>query len=160
MTQPFTAVEVGRPYSLTRSRWPEGVDYNYRAEQHELRLFFDSPRPSEIKDITKNPARFALAVSGDVIFFCYKFGALPWSDATYSIHLVPADQQTLPPVTGPDERALLTVILIDALTGKRPYRRASTSHEALEIMDRGAATNFDAAMLHCWRRHFRLEVAA
>lgn len=115
--QPMTAVEVGKPYSQTRTRWDEGVDYNYRSEQHELRLFLDDPSPREIKDITKNPSRFAVAVSGDVIFFCYKFGDMPWGDAPYSIHLVPEDQRILPPVTGPNERALLTVILIDAITG-------------------------------------------
>lgn len=115
--QPMTAVEVGKPYSTTRSRWDEGVDYNYRSEQHELRLFLESPTPREIKDITKGPARFALAVEGDVIFLCYKLGDLPWSDSTYNYHLVPADQQTLPPETTPTEHAVLTIVLIDAATG-------------------------------------------
>lgn len=116
-TPPFTVLEVGKPYSLTRLLWDEGSDYNYRSEQHELHLFLESPNQREIKDIIKGPTRFALAVEGDIIFLCYKFGDLPWSDSTYNYHLVPADQQTLPPETTPTEHAVLTVVLIDAATG-------------------------------------------
>jgi hypothetical protein len=124
--QPITAVRVGKPYSATRTVWPEGADYNYRSDQHELRLFLASPTNKEVIDITKRPSAFALAVSGDVIFLCYRFGGQPWGDATYSIHLVPADQRTIPPVTSATEHALLTVILVCATTGYVRGLRAVT----------------------------------
>lgn len=56
--------------------------------------------------------------SDDPIFFLYRFGGQPWSDAPYSWHLVPAAERVLPPdPLGPDDRPLLTVILVDAASG-------------------------------------------
>ena len=111
--------EVGKPYSATRSSWPDGVDYNYRAGEHELRIFLRNPTPAEILDVRKGKARFALYSTHDVIFLCYKFGSQPWSDGTYSIHLVPEDERTVPPVREANgiDRALLNVILVDGATG-------------------------------------------
>jgi HD-GYP domain-containing protein (c-di-GMP phosphodiesterase class II) len=45
----------------------------------------------------------------------------------------------------------------EALTGKRPYRRANTSSEALAIMARGAGTHFDAEAFRCWQSQFAKE---
>lgn len=111
--------EVGKPYSATRSSWPDGVDYNYRAGEHELRIFMRNPTSAEILDVRKGKARFALYSTHDVIFLCYKFGSQPWSDGTYSIHLVPEDERTVPPVREANgiDRALLNVILVDGATG-------------------------------------------
>ena len=50
--------------------------------------------------------------------------------------------------------------VFEALTGKRPYRRANTAQESLAIMARGSGTHFDPAVLHCWQRHVVQEVAA
>ena len=42
----------------------------------------------------------------------------------------------------------------EALTGKRPYRRANTATEALTIMRRSAGTHFDPEILRCWQSQF------
>jgi HD-GYP domain-containing protein (c-di-GMP phosphodiesterase class II) len=42
----------------------------------------------------------------------------------------------------------------EALTGKRPYRRANTVMESLTIMRRGAGTHFDPEILRCWQSQF------
>jgi HD-GYP domain-containing protein (c-di-GMP phosphodiesterase class II) len=47
----------------------------------------------------------------------------------------------------------------EALTGKRPYRRANTAREALTIMQRGEGKHFDRDVLRCWESHFRTEMA-
>ena len=47
----------------------------------------------------------------------------------------------------------------EALTGKRPYRRPSTSSEALTIMRRGEGSHFDREVFHCWESHFQTEMA-
>lgn len=109
---------VGKPYIEGKTSWPEAVDYNYRSRTHELRLFYPNVQPREIADVARGPARFALAVRGDVILLCWRFGGLPWCDATYSIHLVPADERQEPPEPPtPETRALLQVILVEATTG-------------------------------------------
>ncbi len=109
--------KVGEPYSPTKTHWPEGVDYNYRAGQHELRLFLRTPNRQEITDVESGEARFALAVERDIIFFCYRFGQGDWGDCGFSIHLVPEDERILPELPKAGERALLTTLLIDAETG-------------------------------------------
>ncbi len=52
----------------------------------------------------------------NVLVRLFLFGdGLPWSDAPYPYHLVPPDQQQLPPAPAPGEaRALLSVVLVDA----------------------------------------------
>lgn len=110
--------EVGKLYVEGKTRWPETADYNYRGGEHELRLFFKSPTAEEIEKIKSDLSRFALTVTGPVIWLAFKFGDLPWSDASFSIHLVPeAEQQLPPPLPHEQSRALLHVILIDADTG-------------------------------------------
>jgi HD-GYP domain-containing protein (c-di-GMP phosphodiesterase class II) len=47
----------------------------------------------------------------------------------------------------------------EALTGKRPYRRANTSVDALAIMRRGAGTHFDSEAFRCWESHFQTGAA-
>ena len=60
--------QVGKPYSETRSTWPETAEYNYWTERHELRIFYNAPRPAEIQAIQAGRAAFALATYLDVIF--------------------------------------------------------------------------------------------
>lgn len=116
---PLYHYQVGKPYSATRSSWPDGVDYNYRGGEHELRIFMRNPTSAEILDVRKGRARFALYSTRYTIFLCYKFGDLPWSDGTFNIHLVPEAERILPPVRAVNgiDRALLHVILIDGATG-------------------------------------------
>ena len=110
--------EVGKPYSPTKKHWPEGVDYNFRAGRHELRLFMRTPNRQELTDTETGEARFALTVEKDIIYFCYRFGLGDWGDCGFSIHLVPKDERILPePPATEYERALLSVLLIDAETG-------------------------------------------
>lgn len=50
--------------------------------------------------------------------------------------------------------------VFEALTGKRPYRRPNSPGDALDIMNRGSGTHFDAEILSCWRQHFVKEIDA
>ena len=114
---------VGRPYIEGRRNWPEVAEYNFRQGAHELRMFLRNLKPWEVEAIRSGPCEFALTVEGDVLFLLYRFGeppreAVPWSDAPYSWHLVPADQRTLPEPAGmPEPHDTMQIILVDALTG-------------------------------------------
>lgn len=112
--------EVGKPYSPTRTQWEEGTEYNYRGERrgvHEIRLFFRHPKPIEVQSVKQGEATFGLVVQENLIVLVFKFGAIPWSDAPYSWHMVPERERHLPPELRPGERETLTVFLIDADTG-------------------------------------------
>lgn len=121
------ALSVGKPYIEGKTNWPEGVEYNYRGGGHELRLFYRDLTPKEYDAIASGPARFAFAVSGDVIFFCWKFGDLPWADSTFSAWLVPDAERVPPPEwTEPEARALCAVICVETTSGLVAALRAVT----------------------------------
>ena len=135
-----TLLQVGKPYIETKRHWPEGIDYNFRSGQHELRIFYRTPGRSEIETIARGDARFSLSVIGPNIILSFKFDGLGWQDASYNWHLVPEDQRILPELPkNPEERATLVIILIDAETGiVKALRYASFStrftqklHEAI-----------------------------
>jgi len=113
------AVEVGKPYIPGKASYPEAGEYNYRSGAHELRIFLGDATAAEISAVESGEAEFAFAYeTPDVLMFLYRFGrVLTWSDAPYTIHLVPQAQRTEPPSLSDDERALLSIILIDARSG-------------------------------------------
>ena len=158
-------LEVGKPYISGRREWPEGVEYNFRAGGHELRMFLHGPRASEVEAVRKGECEFALVVKGPVIFFMYRFGkAVYWSDPSYSWHMVPEDQRTLPDPEGLETRALLHMLLVDAKNGLvLALRTVSFSpaftralHDAIRAQAAspwvGQAT-YDAALADLYRRY-------
>ena len=109
---------VGQPYVAGKRNWREWAEYNFRGGQHELRMFYNNPTAEEVSEIREGIARFAIYPLHDVIFFCWKFGALPWSDTGYTIHLVDAEERLAPVDVGSEaERATLVTFLVDAKSG-------------------------------------------
>lgn len=124
---------TGQLYHPNRTSWPEAVEYNYREGGHALRLFFTSPDPGEVEGAAVGTAEFALLVERDALFLLFQFGGgepgvgLPWADASYNWWLNPPEMRTLPnPEPDSEERALLSVFLIDAATGILRAQRALT----------------------------------
>lgn len=125
--------QVGQSYNPMRSVWPECAQYNYRQGAHELVLFFAAPTAAEVAAVRTGPLDVALHVDGPVIDLLYRFrppdtpstwsgvggpSAIPWSDAPFTIHLVPANERTLPSATGTSEpHALVQIVLVDAASG-------------------------------------------
>ncbi len=154
---------VGQPYNQLRRRWPEGARYTYRGSQHELILFFRQPSAREVRAVGQGRAEFALVAEGPLLVLLYQFrpppehlGAppsvvIPWSEAPYTWHRVPLDERTLPePATDPEQRALLTLLLVDADTGIIRALRALTfspafSAELEEAIREQAQLPYDAA---------------
>lgn len=119
---------VGQPYIPGRTEFPEAVQYQYRSGAHELLMWLRSPSPREVQSIRRGSCSFALYTEGDLLVFLYEFEpAIPWSDAPFSIHLLPEDQRTIPPPAEMAEpRALLQIVLVDAATGLVQVLRAVT----------------------------------
>jgi hypothetical protein len=109
--------EVGKLYS-SRTKWQELAQYNYRGGEHELILFLAHPSSKEVSDLQNGISEFALYVENDLIILLYRFGqSIDWSDAPFSIHLVPPAEKVLPNLIADEARALLHVLLVDASTG-------------------------------------------
>lgn len=126
---------VGELYNVKRTSWPETIQYNWRAQdgigEHELIMFLNRPSAAEVYAVRKDRAEFGLCVMGKVIFFLYKFGtAIAWSDAPYSIHLVPPEQRQVPKILPDGVGMLLNIVLVDAGTGIiKALRAISMPHE-------------------------------
>lgn len=112
-----TLYKVGELYSPNKTAWAEGVDFNFRSGQYELRIMMRSPAPVEIANYKNGYSRFALYVKDDILMLCFKFGDQPWSDGSYSYHLVPEDERIPPEELNKGHMILLTVFLIDAENG-------------------------------------------
>lgn len=115
------AYEVGKPYNPNVRVWPEKSEYNYRAGSHELILFFNGITAQEVQAVTTQPLKLGAIYTAPVLTFLYRFTGEPsWSDCPYSWHLVREtlpDQATIPPDVEELERALLSIILVEATTG-------------------------------------------
>lgn len=122
---------VGTIYHPGKTRWQDGTDFNFRSGVLELRMFFSHLSGSDIRAIKNGPCTFALAVIEDIIYFLFEFGrACPWSDNSYSIHLVSENERTVPPELKPGEMATLTIILVSSEDGIiRAMRQISLGHD-------------------------------
>lgn len=108
---------VGQPYTNRRT-WPELAQYNYRAGEYELVLFLKHPNVNEVQAVQNGPFEMRLYAKGRLIVLAYRFGdAIPWSDAPYSIHLVPPEQRILPPEPMPGTRDSLRTISVEGADG-------------------------------------------
>ena len=128
---PMHRLEVGKPYDPARGWWPEGADYNFRSDGHELRLFLLT--------------RFGTALSFDCSYHWQRRAEV-------------TGDRTLPPAsleTSPALRALVAIILVEATSGVVLVLRAVTFspeftraiHEA--IADQ-AAGPYDRAEYQRW----------
>lgn len=114
--------EVGKPHPIGALR-KDHSEYNYTQAGHCLQLFLRAPTPAEQKAVQKEAAEFAVTIVGSVIYLLYRFGdhprkGVPWSDASFSIHLVPEEVRAMPEVPrDPKTRAMIHVQLIDSDTG-------------------------------------------
>lgn len=144
-------LSVGQLYHPGRTQWPEVGEYNYRAWQHELRLFWRAPSDADIEAVRAGAIHLGLYVRQPVVWLLYRIeGACDWSDAPYSIHLVAGAERTPPDPVTAETRALLTVVLADADTGiVRALRAVSMSPRFTRALHAAIAQQlaqpFDAA---------------
>jgi len=111
-------IQLGQLYSAGITKYPERAEYNHTINGHELRLFWKSPSPREVDMVRNGQLFLSISTHGPLIMLCYKIGETPWSDCSFSHHLVPPEYRKLPDIPEKDtERHLLLIQLIDADSG-------------------------------------------
>ncbi|XXX79215.1 hypothetical protein WMF30_10615 [Sorangium sp. So ce134] len=135
-------LSVGQLYHPGRTRWPEAVQYQLRGGTHELVMFWPGLAVRDIAAVRRGPCEFALLVQQPVIWLLYRFdGACDWSDAPFSVHLVPEAERgpaMAVDTLGATTRALLHVVLVDAGSGVvRALRQVSLSPEFTAALHAG-----------------------
>lgn len=119
---------VGHKFPWLTFPAAERCEYNFRSNFHHLFIVFESPSVTEVAAVNQLPAEFALVEQGPILLFLFRFaGGINWSECPYTIHVVPEEDRTLPPVDlGEDDRALLHLYLVDARSGILKAMRAMT----------------------------------
>lgn len=109
-------VAVGEPF-LGATSLQERVEYNFHSGQHELLIALPSLSTREIENIRKNGINLALFVEQDILILLFEFvGAIPWSDAPYSWHLVKGEFRSVPKEIQLGQRIGLNIILVESTT--------------------------------------------
>jgi hypothetical protein len=128
--------QVGKPYSPSRRTWGEGADYNFRAGEHELRIFLANASGDEVAAGSRGTVRFGLLVDRPELYLISRFfhprdktRQVMSFDCSYSIHRVAPDERQPPPAweeVNPALRPLLSIILVEATNGLILALRAVT----------------------------------
>lgn len=119
-------LSVGHPYG-DNDCWPEGILYNHNIGGQLFVICYESPTIEEMRAIRYEDAEFALFVRGDLIFLLARFGTIPWMDASFTIHLVSRHEWPDISEPEPDDRMLITVVLLDTDAVVRVLRVSTLS---------------------------------
>lgn len=107
-------LKVGQLLQEGKTKYQEGVIFDFQQAGTLLYLFFNSPTETEIESIKKGEFEIGFYQKDEVIFIMAKFQGMPWMDAPYSVHLSqPFEFQEITEGKGFG----LTTLLVDANTG-------------------------------------------
>lgn len=116
--------EVGKPYNADRKIWPHGNQFNWMHGELDLLMFYDRPSRHEIEAVRSGRSEFAVYDRDDLVVLSYRFlgkrADLPWSDAPYQWHVVPAADRVAVPdqeALTPESRVKLWITLVNAMGG-------------------------------------------
>lgn len=122
------AYRVGEPLQRGRRHWPEGTQYSYSVNGHELTLFLADVNDQLVHDVRHGEAEFAVIVEHPVLVLAYRFGeSIRWSDVPYTWHMQAPHYRATPPLESSSEsRALLWITLVGANDGIIHAQRGMT----------------------------------
>lgn len=114
------------PYETKGQQHTEGATYNINYGHHELALFHNRPTPAERKEFNHAPVQFALWDNPPALWLAFKFGALDWIDAPYTVHLTPPDARYMPLLLSREQRYPIVMLLVNAHDGNIEALRVAT----------------------------------
>jgi hypothetical protein len=152
-------LEVGKPYKEGLKRIPEGMIFNFDQSGGLLRIVFDSPLESEIKEITQGKIKLGLLEEAGIIFFFIKFGELPWMDAPYNVEF--SQPFELEELTDPKTGYALQIVLIDGTTGivqalkliKLPCEMSKRFKQLVEKQKETRITDYETVLYRIYSKY-------
>lgn len=106
----FLSVGSPAPFSMPQ----EGCKFEFTENGAIIVCALNRPTPAEIQSFKpSSPFQIRYVRIDGVLFFLFKFGAMPWMDAPYDIRL---SQSVALPDLSPGEGYALTVVLVDQAT--------------------------------------------
>ena len=152
-------LEVGKPYPEGLKRIPEGMIFNSDQSGGLLRIVFESPLESEIKEITQGKIKLGLLEEAGIIFFFIKFGELPWMDAPYNVDL--SKFYDLEDLTDKKKGYAVQIVLIDGITGivqalkliELPHEMSKHFNEVVEKQRATPIKDYDNVLNRIYSRY-------
>jgi len=80
-------LEVGKLFESGKTRYTEGIKFEFTSSGPVLLIYFESPTDKEINSISKGKFRIGFYDIENIIFMLAKFEDISWMDAPYNIHL-------------------------------------------------------------------------
>jgi hypothetical protein len=127
MVKRIQIVQIGKPLFPDRRFHQEAYHYNYDINGHQLLIALRTVRPEELMALTTMPIQLAVSghkdsvnyPGGSIVFLHFKVeGVFDWSDAPYSIHLVPEHYRQKPSLFFPEgQGAALTIVVVEGVEG-------------------------------------------
>lgn len=151
--------KVGQPYKEGLKRIPEGMVFNFDQESGFLRIIFDNPLDSEIREINEGKIKLGLLDEAGIIFFFIKFGELPWLDAPYNVEF--SQSFELKELTDPKTGYALQIVLIDGMTGivqalkliELPYETSKRFKELVEKQKKTQIKDYEAVLNRIYSKY-------
>lgn len=108
-------LEVGKPFQEGLKQIHEVTVFDFNQTGGFLKIVFDSPLDSEIKEIKQGKIKLGLLEKEGIIFFLIKFGGLSWMDVPYYVGL--SQPYELEELTDENKGYVVQIVLIDGMTG-------------------------------------------
>jgi hypothetical protein len=83
------ALQVGKIFEEGKTKYQEGVKFDFDQSGGTLFLFFKNPTGEEINSIQKGKLQIGMYENSKIIFMLFKFENMEWMDAPYNVHLSP-----------------------------------------------------------------------
>ena len=152
-------LEVGKPYKEELKRISEGIIFNFNQDGGFLRIVFDSPLDSEIKEITQGKIKLGLLEEEGIIFFFIEFGELPWMDAPYNVEF--SKPFELEELTDPKTGYAFQIVLIDGMTGivralkqiELPYEMSKRFKELVEKQKETRIRDYETVLSRIYSKY-------
>lgn len=152
-------LEIGKPYKEGLKQIPEGIVFNFNQDGGFLRIIFDSPLDSEIRDINEGKIKLGLLEEAGIIFFFIKFGKLPWMDAPYNVEFSQPFELKEP--MDPETGYTLQIVLIDGMTGivqaikliELPYEMSKLFKELVEKQKKIPIKDYDNVLNRIYSKY-------
>ena len=124
-----------------------GARYSFDVVGQRLALFYPGATGEEVRNVRKGEARFALVYEEPAIFFMFSFGKLPWSDAPFSVHLVPEEWRRVRAVHPGDGGIpnALEVHMVDSRSGViKALKMYGLPHEFMLVLEKAVECQLQA----------------
>jgi hypothetical protein len=121
---------IGKLIQNWNSSLPEGIQYNYTEDTHNITISFDNIQPEELEDFNYAPVEFGLRMEEGIVTILIKIGRIGWGTAFFNWWINKPEKRTFPKVVQGERQYLVGLIFVERSTGiLKAYRQITWSSD-------------------------------